>query len=334
MRERMHSSITRRDALLGLGAAMAPASWAQEPSDVFSGFAGTRVHFASRETGRTLLTADDEWMAATSEFQRRAVMQRSASVTLEAFRQWNGDAVRPWATEQRARWSSALSRLAPAFIALRIPLPSEVWLIATNGQESAGAPYTRGNAVVLTELASSTGYSDGMLMAHELWHVASRSAPALATRLYAEIGFEPIPELMFPAAWASSRIANPDAPANRHAMRLAVEGRTALVTPVLMASRTVLRPEENFFSVMQARLLEVEPGSTTGKSQAVLRADEPVWHPINGNHDYLRRLGGNTGYVIHHEEVMADNVALLANGLRPRNPELLDRIRAVLQAPR
>jgi hypothetical protein len=38
--------------------------------------------------------------------------------------------------------------------------------------------------------------------------------------------------------------------------------------------------------------------------------------------------------VIHHEEVMADNVALLATGQRARNPELLARIKAALEAPR
>jgi len=49
---------------------------------------------------------------------------------------------------------------------------------------------------------------------------------------------------------------------------------------------------------------------------------------------YLRRLGGNTGYVIHPEETMADNVALLASGQRARNAALLARVKAVLQAPR
>jgi hypothetical protein len=52
------------------------------------------------------------------------------------------------------------------------------------------------------------------------------------------------------------------------------------------------------------------------------------------HHPHLRRLGGNTGYVIHHEEAMTDNVALLLNGQRARNPELLARLKTVLEAPR
>ncbi|MBC7957777.1 MAG: hypothetical protein H7Y33_18150 [Cytophagales bacterium] len=331
----MSSFITRRSVLLGVGAALAaPLSWAQDPGDAFTGFPGTRVRFASVEVGRSLLMADDEWVGATSEFQRRTVMSSATPVTLDAFRRWNGDAVRAWPTDQRARWQAVLDSLAPAFAALRIPLPTEVWLIASNGQESAGAPYTRGHAVVMAGTGSVPGYSDAMLLAHELWHVAARHAPALASRLYTEIGFEPMPELSFPAAWAPVRIANPDAPQNRHALRLQVDGRTPWVTPVLVASRTVLEPGESFFSVMEVRLLEVEPDPDADVSRAVLRDGHPVWHALDAKHDYLRRLGGNTGYVIHCEEAMADNVALLATGATPRNPALLVRINAGLQAPR
>ena len=110
------------------------------------------------------------------------------------------------------------------------------------------------------------------------------------------------------------RIANPDAPSNRHAMRVQIDQRSAWVTPVLVAARTTLQAGETFFNVMQPRLLEVEPGRDGGLSQAVLRDGQPLWHALDGPHDYLRRLGGNTGYVIHHEEAMADNVALLATG--------------------
>ena len=327
--------ITRRRALAGVGALLAGVSQAQTGADVFDGFAGTRVRFADIDTGRALLMADDEWMRATSEFQRRAVMGSATPVTLEAFRRWNGDAARPWSDELRARWRRALERLAPSFSALRIPLPAEVLLIASSGQESARAPYPRAHGVVLPGPAVSPGYSDSMLMAHELWHVAARHAPALATRLYAELGFEPIAELQFPPQWAGVRIVNPDAPSNRHAMRLDVDGRSAWVTPVLIAARTELQPDETFFSVMEPRLLELEPGANGAPSRAAQRPDgQPLWHPLNGPHEYVRRLGGNTGYVIHHEEALADNVALLATGQRARNPELLARIKAVLEAPR
>lgn len=333
---RTTGTLTRRALLAGAASAafVSTRLRAREADEAFRGFAGTELRFAGVDAGRAVLGVEDAWTRATSEFQRRAVMGRNESVDRAGFLAWNADAVRPWPQDQRERWQRALDQIAPAFSLLRIPLPPQVLLIASNGQESAQAPYTRANAVVLPGAATTPGYSDALLLAHELWHVAARHAPAVASRLYAQIGFEPVPRLDFPAAWAPARIANPDAPENQHAMRISVEGRQPLVTPVLVARRTTLQPGESFFSVMDVRLLEIEPDVPAGLSRAVLRDGQPVWHALDGPHDYLRRLGGNTGYVMHNEETMADNVAFLATGARVRNTALLERLRTELLAPR
>lgn len=327
-------TITRRALLAGAAAFSATGLGARETDESFRGITGTQVHFAAVEAARAVLGAEDAWTRATSAFQRRAVMGRDEEVDRAAFLAWNADAARPWPQDQRGRWQRALEQIAPAFVSLRIPLPPQVLLIASNGQESAHAPYTRAHAVVLPGKATAPGYSDALLLAHELWHVAARHAPAVASRLYAQIGFEPVPMLDFPAAWAAARIANPDAPENLHAMRLSVDGRRPLVAPVLVAGRTRLQPGETFFSVMDVRLLEIEPDSDARLSRAVLRDGQPVWHALDGPHDYLRRLGGNTGYVMHNEETIADNVAFLATGAPVRNAALLERLRAELLAPR
>jgi hypothetical protein len=111
---------------------------------------------------------------------------------------------------------------------------------------------------------------------------------------------------------------------------LTIGDREALVAPVLVAARTELQPGETFFNVLDVRLLEVQPDGKV--SRAVLRDGQPVWHRVNGSHDYLRKLGGNTGYVIHPEETMADNVALLVTQRPARNADLAARLRAVLES--
>jgi hypothetical protein len=322
-------------SLLGLLGRAAHAQSNGASSSDFAGIPGTRVRFASVTQARDLLMAEDEWMAATSSFYRRAVMGSATPATLEAFKAWNGDAARSWSADQVARWQRALQSIAPAMTALRLPLPPEVWLVVTNGQESAGAPYTRGNFIALPGVGAPQGVADAHLLMHELWHVVSRHDPALATRLYAELGFEPMSPLRLPEAWADIAIINPDAPINRHAMRLTLNGGVAgpWITPVLVASRTQLQPGETFFSVLDVRLLEVLPGSNGAPSTAVLRDAKPVWHKVAGPHDYLLRLGGNTGYVMHPEEALADNISLLVNQQHARNPALLERLRAVLLKP-
>jgi hypothetical protein len=327
--------ITRRAALAGLGAGWWATAQAQgeAPADSFAGLSGARVRLAPVEEARRLLMADDDWMGITSEFQRRAVMGSIAPVTLEAFKRWNGDAATPFDEAWRQRWLKALQTLAPGWNALRLPLPAEVWLVHSNGQESAHTPYTRQNAVVMPDQAYTPPEGDTFLLAHELWHVVSRQAPALASALYAELGFEPMAPLELPAAWARIHIANPDAPAYRHAMRLKVQGRQAWVTPVLVAARTILQRGETFFHVAEPRLVEVEPGPPGGASRAVLRpSGEPVWHAVDGDHDYLQRLGGNTEYVIHPEETLAENIAYLVTGAPARNKALLARLKTRLDA--
>lgn len=290
----------------------------------------TVVRFASVAEGRAVLGSNDAWIEATSDFQRAATLGVAPPVSAERMREFVAGTVRPWRAEQEARWRRALAAIAPRLAALRVPLPPEILLVDSDGRDAAGAPYTRGRAIVLPSgsLANAGAAADAMVLAHELFHVVSRHDPELATRLYRTIGFESVAPLQWPAAWLPQRIANPDAPFDRHAMRIAIDGRDAWVMPVLVARRVDLRPGETFFSVMDVRLLEVVIGA--GRTMPVLRAGVPVWHAPQQLPEYLAKLGGNTGYIIHPEETMADNFALLVTGRRVPNPALLERIEALL----
>ncbi len=295
-------------------------------------FAGQRLRFASVDEGRRVLSADDDWLPVTGGFQRRAMMNTAQPVTLAQFRQWNADAVQAWMPAQRERWRAAALAIEARVRELRLPLPAETLLVASNGQESARMPYTRANAIVITASSAVARPTDSVLMAHELWHVVSRHVPALADRVYREIGFEPMPELVQPPAWDEIRLANPDAPANRHAMRAEVEGRSVLLTPVLVAARTVLQPGEPFAALFEVRLLEVQPDADGRRSLPVMQGGAPRWHAAGKVPAFLERQGGNTPYVIHPEETMADNVAYLLTGRPARNAPLLQRIEAALRA--
>lgn len=293
-------------------------------------FAGHRLRFASVAEGQRVLSADDDWLPVTGGFQRRAMMGTTEPVTLAQFRQWNADAVQPWAAAPRERWLAAARAIEARVRELRLPLPPQTLLVASNGQESARMPYTRANAIVITTAAATPHSTDTTLMAHELWHVVSRHAPALADRVYREIGFEPMPELVQPAMWDEIRIANPDAPGNRHALRTEIDGRSVLLAPLLVAARTVLQPNEPFAALFEVRLVEVQPDADGRRSRPVMRGGAPRWHAVDRVPAFLERLGGNTPYVIHPEETMADNVALLLTGRPARNAGLLRRIEAAL----
>ena len=319
----------RMHALLCLSLLMlaSTASFAQ-----YTGIAGTVVRFATVAQGRELLGRDDDWVAATSDFQRAATLGKPSPVATAQLLAFTMDTVQPWSPTDEARWRKALDVIAPRFAALHVPLPPEVVLINTNGRDAANAPYTRGHAVVLpmSSLGAAKGpRSDVVLLAHELFHVVSRHHPELSTKLYATIGFESVAPLQWPPAWLPARIANPDAPFDRHAVRVEVDGRSAWVMPLLVARRTDLKPGESFFDVLDVRLLEVST-TASGPTLPVIRAGQPVWHDPGKTPDYLKKLGSNTGYIIHPEETMADNFALLVANQPVPNQALLKRIEAVL----
>lgn len=295
---------------------------------------GTGLRLASVEEGAAALSARDEWLQLCSDWHRAALLRGRAPNTEAALQALLARAALAWTPQESARIEASARRLAPRFAALRVPLPKRVLLIKTDGSESAGAPHTRGDAVMLPAAAlPPTEQGLDYLMAHELFHVMSRRAPGLATRLYALIGFEPAPEFIWPDELQAVRIVNPDAPHHRHAMRLPrAGGGEVLLMPVLLASRPVdFEAGESFFDVLQLTLVEVV--AEGGGSRARRAADGKVVTASPAlTKAYMARLGSNTGYVIHPEETMADNFAFLAAGIKVRQPELLERIEAVFRS--
>jgi len=318
--------------LLILALLPAGAVWAQD-AEVFM-LGRTQVQFAGLPAAKAALAAEDVWTAATSDFQRAATMGVTGPVAPERFREHLANAAVAWTPPQQERWRKALAALAPKFEALRVPLPAQVLLVQTNGTDAANAPYTRANVVFLPA-GLRTPHTDAELMAHELFHIVTRYDPALATRLYAELGFESAGELAWPAQWLPARIANPDAPHSGHFMTVEMDGKPAAVMPLLVARRTTLNPGETFFHVLDVRLLAIEPGTHGRPSRAVTGAEgQPRWMPAQSARQYLARLGGNTSYIFHPEETAADNFAFLVSGRPVPNPQLLQRLEAVFLAPR
>jgi hypothetical protein len=291
-----------------------------------------RVRFASLGEARALLGSRDAWAEATSPFQRAALVADGAPISIDRLLAFMTETALPWPPEGEARWRRAWSSIAPRLAELRVPLPADLLLVDSDGRDQGGAPYTRGAAVILPNALvppDATPGGDAGLLAHELFHLVSRQHPELATRLYRTIGFQPVPPLQWPAAWLPLRIVNPDAPFDGHAMTLEIDGRPARLMPVLVARRPELAAGETFFSVMDVRLLEVEVAGD--KTLPLLRAGAPVWHALREVPAYLARLGGNTGYIIHPEETMADNFSLLVTRQPVPNGVLLERIEAVLR---
>jgi hypothetical protein len=161
-------------------------------------------------------------------------------------------------------------------------------------------------------------------IAHELFHILSRGNPALREKLYESIGFTKCGEVEFPSDLQSRKITNPDAPRNDHAIQLGVGGEEVRAVPILFsnAAKYDVNRGGEFFNYLQMSFLQVPRMSS---EQPVLAAPEEV-------SGFFEQIGRNTKYVIHPEEILADNFALLIlDEHNVPSPEILEKMRRILE---
>jgi hypothetical protein len=218
--------------------------------------------------------------------------------------------------------SAAYDQVVDKIRALRLPLPPKVFVVKTTGQEEGDTVYTRQTAVMIPR--SKIGDNLPRLLAHELFHIASRANPALAERLYAVVGFTRCTEASYPANLAPRKLTNPDAPRNDYCIRVMLDGRRVAATPILFSRTESYDPVRGgeFFDYLQLGLLiRAAPGEALSSEKIV------GLQQVTG---FFEQVGQNTQYVIHPEEILADNFALLVLDMRAKSPAVLTSLRRAL----
>lgn len=121
---------------------------------------------------------------------------------------------------------------------------------------------------------------------------------------------------------ARLRVTNPDEPALRYTIQVA-QGE---VMPLAHFASGAIDPGDGFMKHVRVSWLRVErrQGHCAARDAEPLGVDE-----LQGLYE---QVGRNTAYVIHPEEILADNFALLyrADG-KLRSPEVVERIAGILR---
>lgn len=307
---------------------------AAEPAAEFKLNAESVVRFATVEEGQAVLMADDAFTKSLSKFDLQSRLKSGADVTLDDWKKFAAGHVRGWDAAEIRTVSESLARIAGPLAELRLPLPKTVLLIRTSGEEESNAAYTRGTAIILPKamLARSPARLDGLL-AHELFHVLSRHDGAFRARLYRLIGFEMCDPIAFPKMLADRRITNPDAPLVDCTIELKGEnGRTYFGAPVLYASANSFDPEQKktMFQYLTFRLLVVER-EVAGPWQPRLENGDPVVIDPKKEPAFYEKIGKNTAYIIHPDEILAENFERLIMGTKNLpTPRIIDDMKAAL----
>lgn len=293
------------------------------------------LSFASAKEAQNILSAQDDFAERMSSFDRAARLKTDRDISEPQFLRFAASAALDWMPHEKQVVEAAFLKIRTEVARLALPLPDRILVIKTSGEEEGNAAYTRQDAIILPRSMLTSGSSElTKIIAHELFHISSRANPRLANALYESIGFQYCGEVSFPASLMPRKITNPDAPKNDHCIHVKLGGQDVWVVPILFSRspKYDISIGGDFFEYLKLALALVEPPKDNSPMQVLTDTrGSPRVVELQQVSGFFDQVGYNTNYVIHPEEILADNFALLV--LRERNvrsPEVLERIRSTL----
>ncbi len=314
-------------ALLGVSSRVVAAQDAVEIRE------GVKVEFASAEACARLLASRDVFVRALSPFDRAARLKTDRDVSEAEYLAFVARQARDWTEGEKLALRAILQSFRSKIEALDLRFPRSISFVKTTGLEEGMAAYCRDAAVVLpARLLLRDPAELESTVFHELFHIYRRRSDENRRPLYKIIGFDTCPEIALPEPLRRRKITNPDAPLLDSFIRVRVGGKRVAAAPVLIArtERYDVKRGGEFFDSMDFRLLVLD--EVNGRFQpSVLPGGEPRLLNPNEVPGYLDQVGRNTEYIIHPEEILADNFVLLVNGKSPvPSPGILEQLRSLL----
>ncbi len=297
---------------------------------------GTTIVFATVEEAKQVLTSRDPFVQGMSPFDRAARLKTDKPVSEKEYLEFVARSILPWQPAEKQKISAAFQSVHDALTALSLPLPEKVLVIKTTGKEEGGAPYTRANAIVLPQAQMRAPAARmAPTLCHELFHIMSRANPGLREKLYETIGFVKCAEVAFPPKLKPRKLTNPDAPNNDHCIRLQVAGQDHWAIPILFSNTETydVRKGGEFFNYLEFKLLLVERADDSDAVTPLYDGEQPKLIDVPQASGFHEQIGKNTRYIIHPEEILADNFAFLVLG-KPNlpSPEIVERLEKILKA--
>jgi hypothetical protein len=274
----------------------------------------TNLVLANVDEARAILTNSDDFVRSMSPFDRSARLKTDGEVTQSEYLDFVGSNVLEWNESESQKIISAIEGIHNNIAILSLPFPKKIFIVKTTGNEEGGASYTRSNAVVFAKNDLRKPIEKiQKTFCHELFHILTRANPDLREQLYLSIGFVKCNEIAFPLNLMSRKITNPDAPINDHYIRLKVENNVCMAIPILfsIAEKYDTSRGGEFFNYLQLEFLLVEKYGNSIDVAPIYERQKPKFLDMRKAHGFFEQVGRNTKYIIHPEEILADNFAHL-----------------------
>ena len=289
------------------------------------------VHFASAKKAKMLLAIRDVYIEGLSPFERAAKIKQAGPISTDEYIKFIQDQTVEWSNEDIFKLSEVIAKSKIKLGFLANHLPKKISFIKTTGQDEGGAPYTRGNSIIIPKRQISQSVQKlERLFYHELFHIISRNNQKLRDELYSIIGFKPCGAVKLPNNMMPLRISNPDAPIIEHCIRISFEDDKHWVAPVLFSRIPKYNPEtgDTFFRYLEFRLMSIDIETT----KPILNNDKPILFKPDEVEGFFEQIGQNTSYILHPEETLANNfVFLITEKKGLKSPEIPKKIKLVFE---
>lgn len=172
--------------------------------------------------------------------------------------------------------------------------------------------YTRENGIFVPASLVKREFQSKLteILIHEIFHIQSRYNPGLQQKLYKEIGFHPLEEVPeMDSAFRNRILVNPDGTDWNYYIPLSHEGDTVKAYPMIVSNQaefTEAKPK--FFAYLQFQLY---PLVATDSGYRVTYSEDFKGLPMEWMPAFFEKIEDNTQYIIHPDEIMADNFILL-----------------------
>jgi hypothetical protein len=292
----------------------------------------TQVVFASVEEAQKILTARDPYINSLTPFDRKVRMNSQEPVSEKNHLDFVGEQALPWSQYEKIRAEAAIKNLATRLKDYDLNLPPGIPLVKTTGKEEGGAAYCRGDAIVLPQnILNRPGAGLEGLITHELFHIFTKNNPKTREALYRIINFKRCEgKTELPGKLLEMEVTNPDVPVERYYVEVAHQGENIKVIPLITVPNFDASKNGPFFGYLKLELVEVERVEN-GYSYVRKEGDEPLVFTARELPDYFKKIGENTGYVIHPEEILADNFTIMVMGRQPvKSKWVIDKMRDLL----
>lgn len=173
--------------------------------------------------------------------------------------------------------------------------------------------YTRENCIFIPENIFKDFDAERQLpvMLHEIFHIISRYNPIFKDKMYSLIGFERTnKEVRLPSNLEDKLLTNPDGFSMNHMITLTDRNnRQIKAIPLISSKHAGFRADwTDFFDYLNFDLFEVMEENGTLKVKTTENGQSTI--QLEYTPSFFTKIKDNTQYIIHPEEIMADNFML------------------------